>query len=74
MRIMIADRDLAQPTDMAKRDIYGFVTRNDGDGLPDNNCMTGAEGTERDTDGGRRRRITSLLSEDEEVYHEHGPT
>ena len=71
MRIMIADGDLAQPTDLAERDIYGFVTRNDGDGLPDNNSMTGAEGTERDTDGGR---LTSLLSEDEEVYHEHGPT
>ena len=39
MRIMIADGDLAQPTDLAERDIYGFVTRNDGDGLPDNNCM-----------------------------------
>ena len=41
MRIMIADGDLAQPTDLAERDIYGFVTRNDGDGLPDNNCLGG---------------------------------
>ena len=47
MRIMIADGDLAQPTDLAERDIYGFVTRNDGDGLPDNNCMWRAGGTER---------------------------
>ena len=47
MRIMIADRDLAQPTDLAKRDIYGFVTRNDGDGLPDNNCMLGGDWTQR---------------------------
>ena len=40
---MIADGDLAQPTDLAEWDIYGFVTRNDGDGLRDNNCMCGGE-------------------------------
>ena len=47
MRIMIADGDLAQPTDLAERDIYGFVTRNDGDGLPDNNCMLGGDWTQK---------------------------
>ena len=72
---MIADGDLAQPTDLAERDIYGFVTRNDGDGLPDNNCMLGGDSISPSFQTGDERGsvLTNLLSEEEEVYHEHGP-